>query len=117
MSSEIFYSKTPIRANQSTPAFVSRLKYVAYYLKDHGDKKVLKEKHSSSTLQFSKDGITATFDKYYEDRTITVEGVGRVHYSMNRSESFFDINVENLKNAELKLGIDNKKGRSEQKAA
>jgi len=117
MSSEIFYSKTPIRPQMPTPAFVHRLKAVADHLLKNGQAKVLKDKRSSMTKKFSKDGITAVYDSYYEDKTITVEGVGVVHYSMNRNESYYDINVGELSNVEHKLGVKPKARNQSRKAA
>lgn len=117
MSSEIFYCKTPIRTNQPAPSFVRRLKALAEFLKENGEEEVLRDRHSSSTKRYSKDGAAVIFDKYYEDKTITVEGIGRIHYSMDRNESYFDISVEKLNKLEQKLGLDNGNRRGSRKAA
>tara|TARA_Y100001936_G_scaffold236571_1_gene266151 strand:- start:334 stop:705 length:372 start_codon:yes stop_codon:yes gene_type:complete len=105
MSSKIFYGKTHIRSNQPTPAFVNRLKSVANALREQGQKKIIKESRTTTIIQFTKDGLTATFEQYYDDKTITVEGAGKVHYSMQKNQSYYDINVDDLKVVEKKLGI------------
>ena len=117
MSSKIFYSKTPIRPNQHAPAFVNRLRAVADFLRKNGEKTLVRDKRSSTTIKFTMNGVTAIYDQYYEDKTITIEDVGVVHYSMNRCESYYDINVNALNEVESKNRNKKPVRRTTQKAA
>jgi hypothetical protein len=105
MSSTIFYSKTPIRRNQPMSVLVHRLKTVADTVRNLGKEEVVQKKHSSTVISYDFDGIKATYDSYYDDKTITIEGAGTVHLSMNRNESYFDINMNVLTRLESKLSI------------
>lgn len=105
MSSKIFYGKTHIRANQPTPAFVHRLKAVADVLSQQGERNVLKKTRTTTIVEFTKGDLVATYEQYYDDKTITVKDAGKVHYSMQKNQSYYDINVDDLKVIEKKLGI------------
>ncbi len=105
MSDSIFYCKTPITRQGQTPLFVGRLKKMADFIKKQGTHTIIKSTRTSSINMYELNGVVAVYDTYYDDKTITVENVGAVHLSMDRSESYFDINIPKLVEVENALGI------------
>jgi hypothetical protein len=78
---------------------------VADVLSQQGERKVLKKTRTTTIVEFTKGDLVATYEQYYDDKTITVKGAGKVHYSMQKNQSYYDINVDDLKVIEKKLGI------------
>jgi len=105
----IYHGKKPLMRGKATPFFVKRLKSIIETLKATAPESANESSQKTTKKTYSHKGLTAIIEHYYDERTYTLEGAGIIHYGMGENDSYFDIDITKLIEAEKKLGIEVKR--------
>lgn len=104
-----FYAKCPLRPNAQPNSILARFYAIVKTVKDQVEAETIKSSGVTKVTQYKLNGLTLKVEKYYEETTTTILGIGCVHKSLEPSASYFDINAARLSSAENASGLRGKK--------
>ncbi len=100
-----FYAKCPLRPNSQPNSILARFYAIVKTIKEQAECETIKSSGVTKVSKYQLNGLTLKVEKYYEETTTTILGIGCVYKALEPSASYFDINAARLSSAEKASGL------------